>query len=357
MRTICGFAFVAFTLCGLAACDRQYKQDAIAQIRATIENTESPTTLKEWHRHQEQLEMSLDSNWEFALKDPDICQKLSGWPDQALLVLHAKIYETRTVELLCRDHLLARIEAIRARGTKQFFKGMSLADSRLTACKEPKAFASSTSLVKVIDTKGGPRFVGGRLKRCQIAFTFDDGPHRIYTHELLTVLDQYKVKAVFFEMGGRVHNNPQLTQKVAAAGHTVANHTWSHPDMTKMDVVDGVFEIQKGFDTLLKTNVLVAPFFRFPYGAFTTELRDYLMTGNLSEFFWNMDTLDWKITDPEKLFSHVLSEIEREKQGIILFHDVHPQTIDIMPHLLKELAAANYETVQFVPKEYLNSPL
>jgi peptidoglycan/xylan/chitin deacetylase (PgdA/CDA1 family) len=91
------------------------------------------------------------------------------------------------------------------------------------------------------------------------------------------------------------------------------------------------------------------PFFRFPYGAKSTaELAFVTRRGN-STFFWNMDSDDWHTRDPHKLFLNVLAQIDRTGRGIIIFHDIHEQTVIVLPHVLAELAARHYKTVVFVP--------
>src|SRR5439155_17382060 len=61
------------------------------------------------------------------------------------------------------------------------------------------------------------------------ALTFDDGPHPIYTPEILRILDRYRVKATFFMIGSRMEQYPDVVRSVAAHGHAVGNHTYTHP--------------------------------------------------------------------------------------------------------------------------------
>ncbi|HAR43796.1 MAG TPA: hypothetical protein DCS07_14365 [Bdellovibrionales bacterium] len=72
-------------------------------------------------------------------------------------------------------------------------------------------------------------------------------------------------------------------------------------------------------------------------------------TRQFASFYWTMDTRDWQIRDPEALYQNTLKELNREKGGIILFHDVHEQTVLILPRLLNELRARNFTTYVFVP--------
>ncbi len=69
---------------------------------------------------------------------------------------------------------------------------------------------------------GGPKTV---------ALTIDDGPGSTYTPQILRVLEQYHVTALFSMVGQNVASYPQIAREVTDAGHAIANHTWSHPDM------------------------------------------------------------------------------------------------------------------------------
>ena len=85
----------------------------------------------------------------------------------------------------------------------------------------------------------------------------------------------------------------------------------------------------------------------------TKKTRAFNKKHHVAEFFWNMDTRDWGIKDPSELYRKVISEIDREKRGILLFHDVHPQTIDVMPRVLLALRNAGYTPALFIPEDLI----
>jgi peptidoglycan/xylan/chitin deacetylase (PgdA/CDA1 family) len=91
------------------------------------------------------------------------------------------------------------------------------------------------------------------------------------------------------------------------------------------------------------------PFFRFPYGAKTPLEQGFVQRRGNTTFGWNMDSQDWRIRDPHKLFLNVLAELDRAQHGIILFHDIHEQTVIVLPHVLAELRARGMRAVVFVP--------
>lgn len=67
-----------------------------------------------------------------------------------------------------------------------------------------------------------------------VALTFDDGPNPYYTSQILAVLQQYGVHATFFTIGEQVQAYPDLIQQEYAAGNVIGNHSWNHPDLTKL---------------------------------------------------------------------------------------------------------------------------
>lgn len=352
-----GFKHIAilnvFCAIALLGCGKDSTKKNISSIRDAAKESSDPKSFEEWHQKNEELDQSIQANWPEALNDPQLCEKLNAWEISELLSLHETLFQTLPEQLSCRQDLLNRIDQYRALEnqkialTKKTYPKLSPCVPKDSEAFRPRLGPSESILV---DTKGGPRFVTGNLPECTIAFTFDDGPHSIYTPEVLSILAMEDVKAIFFEMGVRVSRWPNLSQNVYDAGHVLANHTWSHQNLPKISLDNAFTEIMRGFDALLSVNRPISPFFRFPYGSFNKPLRSYLRENDVSEFFWNMDTLDWKIKDPSDLYLNVLNEIERERRGIILFHDVHPQTTEVLPHVLKALREAGYKTAYFVPR-------
>ena len=79
----------------------------------------------------------------------------------------------------------------------------------------------------------------------EIALTFDDGPHPVYTKKLLDGLRKRGVKATFFLIGENIEGNEELVKQMAEDGHLIGNHTWSHADVTKMSDKQACEEITK----------------------------------------------------------------------------------------------------------------
>jgi peptidoglycan/xylan/chitin deacetylase (PgdA/CDA1 family) len=244
----------------------------------------------------------------------ELCQELTLLPDDELELFEDEIRKPEHAKLLpCAPVLLLR--------TAAYWKG---AEKRLAAAHPIGAAAPLPSVAVVVDTSKDGVLRGGELPAGQIALTFDDGPHVTRTPRVLQILADARIKATFFEIGRNAASHPEIARRVLAAGHTIGSHTFSHPNMSRLAEPHAELEMESG-DASVSTAL----------GLNTTV-------------FWNMDSEDWKIRDPHRLFLNVLAELDRAQHGIILFHDIHEQTVIVLPHLLAELRARQMKTVVFV---------
>ncbi len=141
-------------------------------------------------------------------------------------------------------------------------------------------------------------------------------------------------------------------KQVAAAGHTVGSHTWSHKDLSKASEQDGKDEIEKGIAavSIALGNKPVSPFFRFPALRHPPELVKYLGERNVGIFSTDMDSFDFKMRKPEQVIASVMKKLEKRGKGIILMHDFQQATAHAAPELLKKLKDGGYKVVQVVGK-------
>ncbi len=200
-----------------------------------------------------------------------------------------------------------------------------------------------------IDASTGPVLTSGDLKDKEIALTFDDGPHPTRSRRLLGILKTAGVRATYFQVGEMAQALPEVSRDVALAGHSVGSHSWSHQQLNRLSLSAAEREIVRGQSAVNLHSGTEIPFFRFPYGARSTALQELVKSKGLATFFWNMDSLDWKIRNPALLLDRVVGELEREGRGILLFHDIHEQTVLVIPHVLEELARRGFTTVVYVP--------
>ena len=203
-----------------------------------------------------------------------------------------------------------------------------------------------------VDTTDGPGFGFEHFKQHdflqpgEVVLTFDDGPWPHNTPAVLAALAANCTKAVFFPIGEHSMWAPVILRQVAAAGHTIGSHTWSHKDLAKLSAQDGKDEIEKGISAVhWALGAPAAPFFRFPALRHPPEMVTYLGERNIAIFSTDMDSLDFKIHKPDQVIASVLAKLKKNGKGIVLMHDFQRATAEAAPELLRQLKANGYKVV------------
>lgn len=203
--------------------------------------------------------------------------------------------------------------------------------------------------------KDSDREIFGRdLPAKTVVLTFDDGPHKAYTDEVVAILKRYDVPGVFFEVGrnlgkvesdGRVSLGPmaKISRSLMEEGYAVGNHSLTHAQLSRT-TGDALRQQVLDTDTLLKdVDSKRAPLFRFPYGARNAEGLQLLNEAGLKSIMWNIDSMDWADPVPESIVQRVLGQVNKEQRGIILFHDIHDRAVKALPQILDRLIADGYQ--------------
>jgi peptidoglycan/xylan/chitin deacetylase (PgdA/CDA1 family) len=218
--------------------------------------------------------------------------------------------------------------------------------------------ALGVSRVVEIDTTGGPGFGFEHFKQYdflqpgEVVLTFDDGPWPHNTPEVLAALAAHCTKAIFFPIGQHTMWAPEILKQVAAAGHTIGSHTWSHKDLSKLSFEDSKVEIEKGISAVRwGLGYPASPFFRFPALRHPPEDVTYLGQRNIAIFSTDMDSFDFKIHKPDQVIASVMAKLKKHGKGIVLMHDFQRATADGAPELLKQLKANGYKVVLMKAKE------
>ncbi len=173
-----------------------------------------------------------------------------------------------------------------------------------------------------------------------IAFTFDDGPHKSNTDQILALLAQYGAHATFFMQGCNASYYPDVVKRVYESGNEIGNHTWDHANLKKSSV-ETIHQQVDDAANEIKSIIGVRPtFVRPPYGAVNDTVREEVAEPMI---YWSVDSLDWDSRDPDQIVPLVLSEVE--DGDIVLFHDIHATTIPAIERLLPELISQGYTIV------------
>lgn len=177
-----------------------------------------------------------------------------------------------------------------------------------------------------------------------IAITFDDGPHAKNTPKLLDLLAQRHIKATFFVLGQNAAANPEILKRIAAEGHEIANHTWTHLNFSKSS--DGAIrnELQRTEKLLVELTGVKPTLTRPPYGAMSQRQRQWVHNEfGYQIILWDVDPLDWKRPGVSVVAHRILTETRAG--SIVLSHDIHAPTIEAMPEVLDGLLAKGFKFV------------
>jgi peptidoglycan/xylan/chitin deacetylase (PgdA/CDA1 family) len=193
------------------------------------------------------------------------------------------------------------------------------------------------------------KLMSGPHTKKQLLLTFDDGPHPGYTPELLKLLKEEKVKAVFFVIGKMVEKNPSLARAIVNAGHELGNHTFSHATLTKLPYDEMVAEYRANDRIVEKVTGVRMLFARPPGGIYNTQVIDAAEAEGLTTVLWTDDPADYERPDENLLLRKTLDKMRNG--GIVLLHDGVPQTLHILKQLIETARAEGYTFVS--PREWV----
>ncbi len=177
-----------------------------------------------------------------------------------------------------------------------------------------------------------------------IAITYDDGPVVPNTPRLLDMLAARGIKATFFTVGANVARNPNIMRRMVAEGHEIANHTWTHPYLSKLGDASVRSELQRSHEALTSITGTAPRMYRPPYGAITARQKEWIFSEyGYPTILWSVDPQDWKTRNAATTRSRILTQTK--PGAIILVHDIHPSSIDAMPGTLDGLLTKGFRFV------------
>jgi len=184
----------------------------------------------------------------------------------------------------------------------------------------------------------------GLTTRKEVALTFDDGPNPLYVSIILQELARYQAQATFFLVGKMVHKYPELTRDLLASGHELANHTYNHPNITRLSTPALLREILLDRAAIKDVTGRNTVLFRPPGGNIDSEVARQLHALDYNIVYWNINAGDYRKLVPAEQASRILARVE--PGSIILLHcGPIDGTMDILPTLLRGLATRGYRCV------------
>lgn len=224
-------------------------------------------------------------------------------------------------------------------------------------------FGKSDSDARVQDFSS-PQLMGHGMAQKTVSLTFDDGPGP-RTAEISRFLKNEGIRATFFVQGSNGARYPEVLRQLQQDGHLVANHSYTHPHMTKSE---------NAIDEVRRTDDLIKPFvdaghflFRAPYGDWNSKVVTVLNNAGLTKYvgsiFWDIggerveradkslsaaaDWACWASDDSvEKCLDGYMNETRELNRGIVLLHDVHSRTIDMTKLMVAQLKDEGFKFIR-----------
>ncbi|MCG7525964.1 polysaccharide deacetylase family protein [Streptomyces sp. OfavH-34-F] len=192
------------------------------------------------------------------------------------------------------------------------------------------------------DAKGAFGPVDCRKAKC-IALTFDAGPGED-TPRLLDILEKEKVHATFFLLGkNHVKKHPDTVRRLAAEGHEIANHTWSHEILTDKKPAEIRAELEKTQDAIEAITGKKPRLMRPPQGRTDDTVSGISKDLGLSQILWSATAKDYSTNDSALIKKRILDQAS--KDGIILLHDIYKGTVPAVPGIIEALKKEGYTFV------------
>jgi peptidoglycan-N-acetylglucosamine deacetylase len=182
-----------------------------------------------------------------------------------------------------------------------------------------------------------------REGRKRIALTIDDGPSPEYTPQVLRLLERYRVTATFSMVGLEAVAYPGLVREVAAAGHTIANHTWSHANLAYLSPALIADQGDRASGAIHTATGHVPSLFRAPYGAWSPAVLQYCARTGMTPLDWSVDPRDWSRPGISAIVRNIMGNTRTG--SIILEHDGggnRSQTVAALKIVLPRLLDAGY---------------
>ncbi|WP_460451651.1 polysaccharide deacetylase family protein [Alsobacter sp. SYSU BS001988] len=189
----------------------------------------------------------------------------------------------------------------------------------------------------------------------EVVLTFDDGPAPGTTPRVLDALACEGVRATFFLIGRNAAAHPALVRRMRDEGHTLACHTWSHPwTMRDLGEAAQIQQVERGFAAISAAlgepearpgQGGVAPFLRYPGFADTPATNAWAAERDIGVFGCDLWASDWVRMAPDFQLSRMLERLAHAGRGMILLHDIQPQTAAMVPAFLRALKSEGYAVV------------
>ncbi len=307
-----------------------------------------------------QKQTALFEELESIYKDPanqGNTEFLAAVHKNMVLLRASRLNEFKTLETYTVDPKVlqqAIDQQAKSKDFKSFEKGILEQSKELRKyMKEVKTgrSTSSDSIAPSVDKSGN--VTGNGYPANTWSITYDDGPASAYSPTVLKNLQAHNMKVTLFQLAQQVKALPKIANAYKDAGMDMACHSYTHANMPKV----GPVQLEREITTAKEVNEQVLgvkmKLYRLPYGAGMniSRIRQKIADNKMIHVFWNVDTLDWQDKNPTSILNRALKQMRGNgNKGIILFHDIHPQSVKASNLLMDHFVANKIKqcTVQSV---------
>ena len=177
----------------------------------------------------------------------------------------------------------------------------------------------------------------------KVAISFDASWGAEKTPQILETLREEGLKTTFFLTGFWVEKYPDMVEKIAAEGHEIGNHTYSHPHLNQLGEKEIEQEVQKVHDMIKEVTEQDPTLFRPPFGEYSNKVIKVLDKMGYKTIQWSVDSLDWKDLTQEEIAKRVLGGLH--EGAIVLFHNNAKYTADALPLVIQGAREKGYTIV------------
>ncbi len=190
-----------------------------------------------------------------------------------------------------------------------------------------------------------PLIVRGDTRKPWVSLTFDSGSDAGSTAEVLNILRENGIHTTFFVTGKWAEANPALVKRMVAEGHKIANHSYSHPDLTKVSDDEIISQLSRTEDIVKRiAGVSTKPYFRPPFGAYDNRVLRVLAREGYKAIYWTLDSTDWR--NDSTVDSVIRRVVNNAEPGSIIVHHSSPdKTAKALPSEIKQLRAKGLQIV------------
>ncbi|MET0581913.1 MAG: polysaccharide deacetylase family protein [Pseudoxanthomonas sp.] len=194
----------------------------------------------------------------------------------------------------------------------------------------------------LVTTSGSPA-------RRSLYLTFDDGPHPEHTAPLLDLLARHEAKASFFLIGGQIEANPELARRIAREGHTLGNHSFTHPHFDKLSLTEQLDEVDRTDALLSGIDGQPRHSFRPPRGVMPPLMLANFFRHRRRATYWSYDSLDYSRRPAAELIE-IIRRHPLRPGDILLMHDDSTLSLEMLTQLIPEWKAKGF-SLEALPAE------